>query len=510
MSRIPLSCFRKRILLLMVWTFLFGFPRLLLVGSEDSMFGGSSIISYLSEAFSLGVVLFAPFFGWLADAKLGRYKTLVYGALALFVASILFSVALLVGDIVGKVLTILAMPLQSFGASCSLAVMLPFMSDQLVVTGASSDELSAVVYWFYWIKTVIQGLGMVVWCEINVLSTQWYVILITFISAVGMALVIISDCLCQQWLYTAHKPTNPIKLIIQVLNYTRKHSYPERRSAFTFIDEEHPARIDYGKEKFGGPFLEEEVEDVKTMLRLLPLVGCISLCVSVSSWSPNVVDPTFTLGYWDCVLGSSVTWISPLLLIPLYQFLLYPLLHRWVPSMLKRIGIGLFLQLLGYVGSVVMRAFKYSGDLKYLSCGVLNITSPPTVNLEWYWSVPPSLTFCIGRALVLTLVLEFCIAQSPDKMKGLVIGAQLAFTAVGQLVEALLETFLKPFICLELTTFVLLSSLFVVYLFLAKRYKLRIWNIVINIPAIVFNTYDRYFDQEEEYMRERARLLQLH
>ena len=29
--------------------------------------------------------------------------------------------------------------------------------------------------------------------------------------------------------------------------------------------------MDYGKHKFGGPFTEEEVEDVKTILRLLPL-----------------------------------------------------------------------------------------------------------------------------------------------------------------------------------------------------------------------------------------------
>ena len=39
-----------------------------------------------------------------------------------------------------------------------------------------------------------------------------------------LAVIIISDCLCQQWLDRTHKVTNPIKLIIQVLNYTRKHS----------------------------------------------------------------------------------------------------------------------------------------------------------------------------------------------------------------------------------------------------------------------------------------------
>ena len=95
--------------------------------------------------------------------------------------------------------------------------------------------------------------------------------------AFPLAVIIISDCLCQQWLDRTHKVTNPIKLIIQVLNYTRKHRYPERRSAFTYIDEEQPTRMDYGKEKFGGPFTEEEVEDVKTVLRLLPLVICLSL-----------------------------------------------------------------------------------------------------------------------------------------------------------------------------------------------------------------------------------------
>ena len=95
---------------------------------------------------------------------------------------------------------------------------------------------------------------------------------VVIVFAIPLAVIIISDCLCQQWLDRTHKVTNSIKLSIQVLNYTRKHSYPERRSAFTYIDEEQPTRMDYGKEKFGGPFTEEEVEDVKTGLRLLPLV----------------------------------------------------------------------------------------------------------------------------------------------------------------------------------------------------------------------------------------------
>ena len=44
----------------------------------------------------------------------------------------------------------------------------------------------------------------------------------------------------------------------------------------------------------------------------------------------------------------------------------------------------------------------------------------------------------------------------------------------------------------------------VVYVVLAKHYKLRERDRHINIHAIVEEHYERYFDQEEEYMREVA------
>ena len=78
-------------------------------------------------------------------------------------------------------------------------------------------------------------------------TLECYYVSSTLIFVFPLAVIIISDCLCQQWLDRTHKVTNPIKLIMQVLNYTRKHSYPERRSAFTYIDEEQPTRMDYGK-----------------------------------------------------------------------------------------------------------------------------------------------------------------------------------------------------------------------------------------------------------------------
>ena len=73
-------------------------------------------------------------------------------------------------------------------------------------------------------------------------------------------------------LITVPQLTNPIKFITRVLNYARNHNYPENRSALTYWEEEHPSCIDLGMSKYGGPFSVEEVEDVKTIFRLIPLI----------------------------------------------------------------------------------------------------------------------------------------------------------------------------------------------------------------------------------------------
>ena len=109
--------------------------------------------------------------------------------------------------------------------------MLPFLTDQLI--GATADELSTLIHWYIWADSFGSGLSFTIYTlgiipYFNVVT----IVVVAGIFAVPLALIIISDCLCQQWLDRTHKVTNPIKLIIQVLNYTRKHKYPERRSAW--------------------------------------------------------------------------------------------------------------------------------------------------------------------------------------------------------------------------------------------------------------------------------------
>ena len=184
--------------------------------------------------------------------------------------------------------------------------MLPFLTDQII--GATSNELGAVVRWYYWAKHIGYGLCDIIICLIIDRYGIKFEAVLFF--AIPLAVIIISDCLCQQWLDRTHKVTNPIKLIIQVLNYTRKHRYPERRSAFTYIDEEQPTQMDYGKEKFGGPFTEEEVEDVKTVLRLIPMVICFSLFIITLGYSS--VDIFRVKGKNGILVNNGMkNWLAP-------------------------------------------------------------------------------------------------------------------------------------------------------------------------------------------------------
>ena len=169
------------------------------------------------------------------------------------------------------ILLVISMPIGIFGFGSFYTVMLPFTLDQMI--GASAEQLGAAVHWFFWGFNNGVLLKDVLECVPIPNQLQYLDILpVIFLTLATLCFsaVLIMDCLYHKWLDTNNKTGNPIKLIFQVLNYARKNKCPRLRSALTYIDEEHPSRIDFVKHKFRGPFTEEEVEDVKTILSLMP------------------------------------------------------------------------------------------------------------------------------------------------------------------------------------------------------------------------------------------------
>ena len=166
--------------------------------------------------------------------------------------------------------------------------------------------------------------------------------------------------------------------------------------------------------------------------------------------------------------------------------------------MLSCIRIALFISLTGYVLSKAVEVYEIVTQDVH-SCGTSNITTWQGSKLDLYFN-GSLILFGIGSTVVFVLFLEFMISQSPDKMKGLITGISIPFLYTDLFFKQLIDFKL----CLDILTVAGTVVLFVFFLVLSKRYTLCERNREINIQAIVEEHYERYMDQEEEYMRENS------
>ena len=218
-----------------------------------------------------------PVSGWVAESWLGRYQAIVFGLIVCTITFFLLQVAFMMlinferTPIPAFVLAIGSLVFGTVGIGSFYTNMLPFTLDQMI--GASAEKLTAAVHWYFWGYNIPLLVRDILPCAFSQLHLQDAIsVVFLTLGSLSLSAVLIMDCLFHKWLDTQDKTANPIKLIFRVLNYARKNRCPRLRSAFTYIDEEQPSRLDFGKHKFGGPFTEEEVEDVKTLFRLTPLL----------------------------------------------------------------------------------------------------------------------------------------------------------------------------------------------------------------------------------------------
>ena len=265
---------------------------------------------------------FFPFFGLLADVCIGTYKAILTGMILCFTSWIISGFGFIVIQSYGSnkalhwsVYSIVYLT-QHTGIAFFIANIIQYIIDQLV--GASSDELNTVIYW----HCAALPIQFLLFSFADCFDTYKYINLIMFIlSGVSASLVLVSHSFFKHKLENISLIKNPIKLIVRVLCYARKHKYPENRSALTYWEEEAPSRIDLGKDKYGGPFTVEEVEDVKTFFRMIPLfIAIIGYSLSREYYYnfPNN-DASFLI----CLLSNDAVHVtSSFLLIMIYLYTL--------------------------------------------------------------------------------------------------------------------------------------------------------------------------------------------
>jgi peptide/histidine transporter 3/4 len=268
----------------------------------------------------------------------------------------------------------------------------------------------------------------------------------------SLPLLLLGITLCiqrykRQWFLTDTGSKNPYKLVYRVLKFAKDHTNPIRRSAFTYCEDELPSRLDLGKEKYGGPFTTEQVEDVKAFLGILRVLISLAPIMMVHFSIDGILGifASHLDGKFLVVnvseLGFQVDTLTPLMitfLIPIYLFLLRPFIQNYIPGIFKRIGLGMIFILLSLLCTSVMDAYGHI-HTNVTACFLHDDlffdydSRAVSLNINSYWLVIQYLLKAVGYMLLYIAVYEFICSQSPHAMKGLVIGTFFAIKGVFQL-----------------------------------------------------------------------------
>lgn len=457
----------KSALLILMWNFLFSLvlgavltPRIYLSLFTDRNFVGVTCGAYGSTAI---LFLLFPFAGYLADVKFGRYKVvsttlwLIWSCLMIFVPLVGLSIIIyhfLHTNLVWIPISIgilVAVPLL-IGFIGFNANVIQFGMDQL--HDAPSDHSSLFIYWYVWGYYLAVSISKPLWsgivdseCGITVPS------IIVMVAIIVMAIAILGVSLCighhkKKWfVFDSGTRWNPYKLVYQVLKFAVEHKSPVHRSAFTFCEDELPSRIDFGKQKYGGPFSTEEVEDVKVFLGILSVLLALGPTFATEI-ATNDLLPTFAghlqnISTVNCfsniiVANGTLTPIFITIIIPIYLFLLRSnsFVQKHFPGMMKRMGLGMIF----FILSLLLTFFiDTAGHIinKEATCFLSNGQEGFHLGFNNHILIIQSFLNSIGYMLLYVATYEFICAQSPHSMKGLLIGVFFAINGLFHLLSTL-------------------------------------------------------------------------
>ena len=506
----------KGILLLLTWSVLlhsFGYYLYFQFLSVNPAFVYLFIAVSVVQAV---VFLLYPVAGLMGEVCFSRYKLMIAGTILALIGIVITVSTATVGllksgecfvtakcsvdySLLGP--ACIGLVIYQFGLGLFEANAIQFGTDQLQF--ASNDKLSVFVNWYFWalyttniVHPFIIIFGLLVPAALDRENYAYFttatVLGVTCISFISIFIILLCCCGCHSHFTT--EPVgriNPVKHIFKVLNYARHHSQPVFRSAFTYG--EVPSRLDLAKNRYGGPFTTEEVEDVKTfgriLLVLISLFGFLLLPNSVTSFAVYS-EYTFFLDIQQAILYFflsyvNIQYILPVLLIPVHMLIIRPCFNRYTYriSILNKMGVGLIL--------VVMS----SGLMTAVDVSLHNFVE--SVNLSSYENIsrystfnesvsPPNYIpsviivsqFLNGLSLILVFLsaLEFILAQGPRSMQGLLIGLWYAYQSVYVLVvvpSLLLRSYQNFHYWLTVLNTCLAVLSLIVFIIISRWYKYR-------------------------------------
>ena len=426
-----------------------------IVGSESL-----SCVLLVIELFML------PVGGWLADVYYGRYRVLIASVWGMWTAMMIITgnstILYLFSDVqpVRIAVLYLTYPVSLLAMAILRAFfqanILAFLLDNL--HSESSDTIRKYIYFFVW--TMIVSTRFTIEFMPCVSTEPLISNLLQQVTMAGAMTAAVCVILCfGNYFNVAFRPKNPLKLIRNVISYSVKNKYPRHRSAFTYCENTIPSRMDLAMSKYGGPFDEEEVNDVKTFGKLL------------------LTMPAFAFG---CVMYFGITYsVSSISNTSCINR--YPLLITYFAV----IGIGIPLFLLLQQSSLLRRL----NSLHYMVFGyfIMNLSAIVTLVLFLLKDITRFQTIAIAvSGIAFTIMFpstnELFCSQAPHQMRGILIGFAYSTQTIARIILLIILSVLRILFedntIKRLNIFAITMAIigfvgFVLFVIFAKIYKFR-------------------------------------
>ena len=384
----------------------------------------------------LVLAIFSPIAGWLADVYFGRYKVIKWSIWIVWSSSLLLTISSVIAELVSgyehagsDIVDAALLIVMEVGLVGCISNILQFSMDQL--PDASTEEIVSFIRWMAW--TMFSS-GMALSYSLFCVEKKYELIGLLVVTAF-LTLAVCLDFLFNHHLIKEPATGNPLRLVFGVVQYAIKTKQPRLRSAFTYYEDDLPSRIDFGKHKYGGPFTTEQVEDVKTFLRLI-------LVLIISGALPG---PTIFLEYAESKLTKQ--FLSPkeivegcytekdlsflhygfgLILVPFYDFIIRPIFYKCItaPSSQLKILVGfafLLLRVLAYL-SIDLYANQMTSTIHNKTCIFSSENSMFKNVLDYRWFSILEVMDCFFTVFVFIGIVEFLCSQVPYSMKGIFVG----------------------------------------------------------------------------------------
>ena len=542
------------------------------VGTNSWIFRVSNIGSKLFLPVQGLVFISYPVIGLLADTKLTRYRMICLSCWILFVSNTILSILIILVSIntmsfynnipliVGGLLIVM---LTIVGKGMFESTVIQFGTDQMIE--ASSNQLSTFIHWYYWslyignicIDIIIVGIAIYFsHCNIDIDPYNYYINIDTAIKRWFTSILSIPQCcLCiitllllylkkfKNYLNIEPAGSNPVKQIIDVLKYAYYHKYPVRRSALSYYQNTYPSRMDFGKVQYGGPFTNEQVEDTKTVLRLLVLLASLfgfHLSIDGFSTANHILRKTCPSSLVLLFFISNPSFISNVITlfgIPLFHILKKFSFTRYLPNMKKRMWLGLQLLFLHELASLIINnqiphstlgcefydqeaqkvvhsstalcyysLIQFANNTEFNTTDCVNYCSSSTFTSDstLMWLLVPQILHGFGYMLVFLTVLEFICAQTPFRLKGFMVGIWYAMLSIKYFVTTI-DT-VAIYYHLTEGTWIIYESIrigiiglsLIIFGISCRWYRYRERDEVVNVQGMIEEIFERELLHEED------------